>query len=167
MHSFASLAATNLMTCHTPQWWHPQLHCCGTQRDLHITFMTFPVLTKAGIISSYQHKLPAEKTLLGKTWNEQGSSYGGRRRSASTEDFPPCPQLCKKQEYNYYNNLFTSYGLDGPGIESWWGRDFPHLSRLALGPTQPPVQWVPGLSWGVKSGQGVTLTPHPLLVPRS
>jgi len=27
------------------------------------------------------------------------------------------------------------------------------------------VQRVPGLSWGVKSGQGVTLTPHPLPVP--
>jgi hypothetical protein len=44
--------------------------------------------------------------------------------------------------------ISTRYGLDGPGIESLWGRDFPYLSRPALGPTQPPVQWVPGLSRG-------------------
>jgi hypothetical protein len=42
--------------------------------------------------------------------------------------------------------IATAYGLDGPEIESRWGRDFPHLSRLALRPTQSPVKWVPGFS---------------------
>jgi hypothetical protein len=45
-------------------------------------------------------------------------------------------------------SIATGYGLDGPGIESRWGRNFPHLSRPALGATQPPVQWAPGLSRG-------------------
>jgi hypothetical protein len=48
--------------------------------------------------------------------------------------------------------LDTSYDLDGPGIESLWGRDFPHTSRQALEPIQPPTQWVPGVSRGKATG---------------
>jgi hypothetical protein len=44
--------------------------------------------------------------------------------------------------------IATGYGRDGPGIESRWGWHFPHLSRPALGPTQPPVQRAPSLSRG-------------------
>ena len=39
----------------------------------------------------------------------------------------------------------TCYGLDGLGIDSWWGRDFLQPSTPALGPTQPPIQWILGL----------------------
>ena len=56
--------------------------------------------------------------------------------------------------------IATRYGLDGPGIESRWRRDFPHPPRPALGPTQPPVQWVPGLFPGGKENRGVALTTH-------
>ena len=68
----------------------------------------------------------------------------------------------------YSGILWSAFLLrHGQGIESQWGRDSPHLSRPALGPTQPSVQWVPGLFPWLKSGRGVTLTPHPLLVPWS
>ena len=60
--------------------------------------------------------------------------------------------------------IATRYGQDGPEIESRWGRGFPHPSRPALGPTQPPIQLVPGLSRG-KSAGGVALITHPHLAP--
>ena len=44
--------------------------------------------------------------------------------------------------------IATAYGLDGPGIESRRGPDFPHESRPALRPIQPPAQRVPSLSRG-------------------
>ena len=42
--------------------------------------------------------------------------------------------------------IATCYGLDGPGNKSRLERDFRYPSRPALGSTQPPIQWVPGIS---------------------
>jgi len=61
--------------------------------------------------------------------------------------------------------IATRYGLDGPGIESRRGRNFPHSSRPVLGPTQLPIKWVLG-SFPEKNGRGVALTTHPHLAPR-
>ena len=62
--------------------------------------------------------------------------------------------------------IATDCGLDGPGSNPG-GDEIFRPSRPALGPTQPPVKWVPGLSRGVKCSRSVLLTTHPLLVPQS
>jgi len=56
--------------------------------------------------------------------------------------------------------IATGYELDDPGIESWWGPDFPQLSRPALGPTQPPVNGYRVFPEG-RGCRGVGLTPQP------
>ena len=49
-------------------------------------------------------------------------------------------------------SITTRYGLDGLGIESRWERDFPHLSRPSMRPTQPPP---PSYTIGTGSFPGV------------
>jgi hypothetical protein len=56
--------------------------------------------------------------------------------------------------------IATRYGLDGPGIESRWERDFPHPYIPALWPIPPPIQWVRVLS-RVKAAGAWRWTPIP------
>ena len=64
-------------------------------------------------------------------------------------------------------SIATGYGLDGPGIESWWGARF--SATVQTGPGAHPASCAMGTRSfpGVNSSRGVTLTPHPLLVPWS
>ena len=63
--------------------------------------------------------------------------------------------------------IVTGYGLDGPGIESRWGARF--SATVQTGPGAHPSSCTMGTGSfpGIKSGRGVTLTPHSLLVPWS
>jgi hypothetical protein len=63
--------------------------------------------------------------------------------------------------------IATDYGLDGPGIEPRWGARF--SAPVQNGPGTHPASCTMGTGSfpEVESGRGVTLTPHPLLVPRS
>ena len=47
-------------------------------------------------------------------------------------------------------SVATCCGLVSMGIESWWGQDFLHLSRLALGPPASSTVGTRSLSPGVK-----------------
>ena len=64
-------------------------------------------------------------------------------------------------------DIATGYWLDGPGIESLWGTRF--SATVQTGPGAHPASCTMGTGSfpGVKSGRGVTLPPHPLLVPWS
>jgi hypothetical protein len=74
--------------------------------------------------------------------------YTMSKISISFFGIKPIHSLCGPGWRSWYSG---SLRADGPGIESRWGRDFPQPSRPALGPTQPPVQWVPGFFPGGKA----------------
>jgi len=63
--------------------------------------------------------------------------------------------------------IATDYGLDGPGIESWWGARFSAPVQTGRGAHPASYTMGTGSFPGVKCGRGVTLTTHPFLAPRS
>jgi hypothetical protein len=64
-------------------------------------------------------------------------------------------------------SIATGYWLDGPGIESRWAARF--SAPVHTGPGAHPASCTMGTGsfQGVKSGRGVTLSTHPLLMPWS
>jgi hypothetical protein len=103
--------------------------------------------------------------LGGTTKNNNEPRYGPR--------FEPNTSIMRKQQREFSPTVIehgpgsvvgiaTGYRLDGPEIKSRWGRDFPHLSRPALEPTQPPVNGYRVFPGG-KERPGRDADPSPLL----
>ena len=61
--------------------------------------------------------------------------------------------------------LYLFWDFNKCSKKSWWWQDF-LIFQTVLGPTQPHVKWLPCLSGGGVR-QGLLLTNHSLLVPRS
>jgi hypothetical protein len=71
----------------------------------------------------------------------------------------------KKGSRDGVDGIATRYGLEGPGIESRWSeisRTYPDRLRSPLSLLYNGYRVFPG----GKSGRGVMLTTHPLLVSR-
>jgi hypothetical protein len=105
----------------------------------------------------------------------RGISWCAKQLSASQEGLCSVEFVCLLGVWTLHLyptcTVTTGWTTGRSGFDPRQGqRIFPlaSLSRPALGPTQPPVKWVPGvLSPGVKRGRGMMLTTHPHLVPRS
>ena len=74
------------------------------------------------------------------------------------------PTRCFLSNITFIIRLLSYCGLGGPGIESRWGARF--SAPVQTGPGAHPASCTMGTVSlpGVKSGRGVTLTPHCLLV---
>jgi hypothetical protein len=73
-------------------------------------------------------------------------------------------ETARPTQYHVHEHLDLHFPLDlrSPGIESRWGRDFPHPSRPAQVPSQPPTKWVTGLFPAGKAAGAWRWPPTPI-----
>ena len=81
------------------------------------------------------------------TWDAM-KTHGGSGGIAPLTDYSYSIYGYVESGPGWLSRYSDSLRAGGPEIESMWGRDFPHPSGPAVGPTQSPIQWVPGLSRG-------------------
>jgi hypothetical protein len=118
-------------SCRTAKWYSNSKYSLQTQ----------------DVTSLFQNMNP----LIGSFCGSQISSTGGPLKSLVFRNF----NSVLSQRRNSVIGIATRYGLGGLGIESRWVRDFPRVSRPFLGPTQPPIHWVPEISRVKWPGCGV------------
>ena len=110
---------------------------------------------------------PAYRTLSSEGAETKGQSWGAVPRCSSPPSVRNKIRHCIIPEPGSSVGIATGYGLHGPGIEYRWEARF--SAPVQTGPGAHPASCTMGTGsfLGVKSGRGVTLTPHPLLVPWS
>jgi hypothetical protein len=89
--------------------------------------------------------------------SDSGTSVTSDNRRWKNQNRPQ-----SKRIFRYYMSVTCRYEPEGLGIESRWGRDSPQLSRLALGPIQSPVKWVPSMFPGGKMAGAWCWLPPPI-----
>ena len=120
---------------------HPQTLYLRTTGWLSLAYIN-PCPTPR-IFSLYRLTITSETRILCKKSNSKFVPFLTYRLALSATNFRAVRRTRGKWVDNFeirsrYGavGIATRFGLEGPGIESRWGRDFPHLFRPAPRPTQ-------------------------------
>ena len=130
------IALRNLYVC--------ELYCVNSDRGPRERWKWMFAGIMGGKFLYWLHQAFLTKFCSMKLGRQPTNQAGGFWRYLKYADNKTWSWSCGRRDNSV--GIATGYELDGQRIESRWGRDFPHLSRPALGPTVPPVQWIPEIS---------------------